>query len=176
MAVEAQMPSARRWIWTAIGVVAVAVASFELGTRVAAPPAAPSERIAADVAALRAALDRYRADHGWYPCDPERDYNRSGRADLLSLQLIAFTRDDGKPSERRDAEFRFGPYLAEIPADALAGSRHVAIDQVRARTLRQLQADVAADNGAGGWYYEVRTGFVVPNHGRGRAPRLAGFH
>jgi hypothetical protein len=160
----------RRWIWSVAALATCAALAFELGTRAAAPPAAT--RLEDDLVMLRAAVSRYREDHGFYPCDPERDYNRDGRADVLRLQLTGFTRDDGKPSEQRDAEYRFGPYLAAVPA--LAGSRRFVVDQARCRTLARLAADVRADNGAGGWYYEARTGFVVPNRGRGRAPQLAG--
>jgi hypothetical protein len=160
----------RRWIWNAAALALCAGVSFELGTRATPPP--PAARLESDLVALRAALSRYHDEHGFYPCDPERDYNRDGRADLLRLQLTGFTRDDGKPSERRDAEYRFGPCMAEIPA--LAGSRQFVVDQARSRTLVRLAADVRADIGTGGWYYEARTGFVVPNQGRGRAPRLAG--
>jgi hypothetical protein len=167
------MPDARRWIWSAVATAAIAVGAFELGARTAMPAVPTVERDAAHVVALRAALGRYRADHGWYPCDAERDYNRSGREDILQLQLTAFTRDDGRPARVRDAEYRFGPYLPAVPADPVTGSRRIVIDAVRARTLAHLHADVAADNGAGGWYYEVRTGTVVANRGRGRAPQRA---
>lgn len=165
------MSTKRRRIWSAVTAAALAVVSFEFGTRAATAPIPESERLAHDVAQLRAALERYRDDHGFYPCDPERDYNRSGREDLLRLQLTGFTRDDGKPSETADAEYRFGPYLATIPGDARSGSSRIVIDAVRARTHARLTADVTADNGAGGWYYEVRTGLVVANLGRGRAPQ-----
>lgn len=160
----------RRWIWNAAMLALCVALAFELGTRTSAPP--PAARLEHDLVTLRAAISRYHADHGFYPCDPERDYNHDGWPDLLRLQLTGFTRDDGKPAERRDGEYRFGPYLGEIPA--LSGSRRFVVDQARSRTLARLAADVRADNGAGGWYYEARTGFIVPNHGRGRAPQLAG--
>ena len=164
----------RQVLWTSVALVAVAVASLLAGMRLAAPAAhQPAARLAQDVAALRGALDRYHGDHGWYPCDPERDYNSAGKADLLRRQLTEFTRDDGKPSARRDAAYCLGPYLREFPADALHGSRAVVVDQDQARALSRLAADVAAGNGAGGWYYEAHTGNMVPNHGAGRAPRLA---
>jgi hypothetical protein len=132
-----------------------------------------AEVIRARAQLLDVAIERYRADHGWYPCDAERDYNNTGREDLLHRQLTEFTRDDGKPSATADAEYRFGPYLSEVPADPVTGSRRIVIDGTRARTWRRLHADVGAGNGGGGWYYEVRTGAFVANHGRGRAPRLA---
>ncbi len=168
------MRQARQILWTGLGFVAVAVASLLLGMRLATPPVPHTgERVAHDVALLHDALDRYRADHGWYPCDPERDYNSAGNDDLLRRQLTGFTRDDGKPSMRRDGAYCLGPYLRDFPADALHGSRAVVIDQDQARALTRFTADVAAGNGAGGWYYEARTGNVTINDGRGRARRPA---
>jgi len=166
------MRQARQILWTSLGFVTVAVASLLAGMHLAAPVAPQTgERVARDVALLRDALDRYRADHGWYPCDPARDYNSAGNSDLLRRQLTEFTRDDGKPSARHDGAYCLGPYLRNFPADALYGSRAVVIDQDQARALTRFAADVAAGNGAGGWYYEVRTGNVTVNDGRGRAPR-----
>jgi hypothetical protein len=164
------MRQARQVLWTSLGFVTVAVASLLAGMYLAAP-AAPrtDERLAHDVALLRDALDRYRADHGWYPCDAERDYNSAGNAALLRRQLTEFTRDDGKPSARHDGEYRLGPYLRNFPADARHGSRAVVIDQDQARALTRFTADVSAGNGAGGWYYEARTGNITANDGRGRA-------
>lgn len=178
------MRGLRRILWTATAAAVLAGGSFLLGLRAGTPaPVRAEARLAQqaqDLAALQAALEAYRADHGWYPGDPERDFNSSGRVELLRRQLTEFTRDDGRPSPRRDAQYCFGPYLREIPADPRTGSRHVILDQVRGRSLSLLRRDVEAGNGAGGWYYEVRTGNVVVNHGRGRAggpgtPRLAAF-
>lgn len=134
--------------------------------RLSSPPAAVSEP--APVAALRQALEGYRADHGWYPGDPDRDWNSDGRADLLVRQLTEFTRDDGRPADQRDPDYCFGPYLRELPREPHTGSGAIVLDQDHARSLSRLRADVAAGTGRGGWYYEARTGNIVPNHGRAR--------
>lgn len=127
------------------------------------------------LAILRDALDRYRNDHGWYPADPDNDYNSDGRSDLLVKQLTWFTRDDGKPSDQRDSEFCFGPYLRDFPAEMSSGSCAVVLDQDRARALSRLRDDVATGSGDGGWYYEARTGNIVANWGRGPRSRYARF-
>jgi len=164
------MRGLRRILWTATAAAVLAAGSFLLGLRAGTPaPVRAEAQLVQDLAALQSALEAYRADHGWYPGDPERDFNSAGRAELLRRQLTEFTRDDGRPAPRRDAQYCFGPYLREIPADPQTGSRHVILDQVRGRSLALLRRDVEAGNGAGGWYYEVRTGNVVANHGRGRA-------
>ena len=134
-----------------------------------------SEELERQLAALRQALDRYRDDRGWYPGDPDRDYNSDGRPEILVRQLTWFTRDDGKPSDRRDADYCFGPYLHDFPMDPLSGSRAVALDQDRARALSRLRDDVAAGGGRGGWYYEARTGNIVANYGRGSRALYARF-
>jgi|CXWL01.1.fsa_nt_gi hypothetical protein len=169
------MRGLRRVIWSVAAAVALAGGSFSLGMHVASPAAPRADaQLGPDLAGLRGALERYHADRGWYPGDPDRDYNDSGRMDLLRRQLTEFTRDDGRPAPRRDAEYCFGPYLREFPADPRTGSRQVILDQNRSRSLALLHQDVEAGNGAGGWYYEVRTGNIVLNHGRGRAGAIAG--
>jgi len=115
---------------------------------------------------LRRAIDRYRDDHGWYPADPSKDFNSDGDPEVLKRQLTWFTRDDGKPADRRDADYRFGPYLREFPVEPRSGSQVLIVDQDRARALSRLRADLAAGNGSGGWYYEAQTGNIEPNWGR----------
>lgn len=171
------MRGIRRILWSALAATVLAGVSFQLGMRAAQPaPSRAEAQLARDLAGLQAALEQYHADHGWYPGDPERDFNSSGRADLLRRQLTEFTRDDGRPSPRRDAQYCLGPYLREIPADPWSGSRRVILDQVRGRSLALLRQEVQAGNGAGGWYYEVRTGNIVANLGRGRVPAVRRPH
>ena len=154
---------------------AVTVGSLLAGMRLALPPEPTEASLAQNLTELRAALEHYRADHGWYPGDPDRDFNSDGRSDLLRRQLTTFTRDDGKPADRRDLQFCFGPYLREIPPDPASGSRAVVLDQDRERPLDCLRQDVQEGSGRGGWYYEPRTGNVVANHGRGRMALYARF-
>lgn len=174
------MRGVRRLLSTVLAAAVLAAGSFLLGMRTAMPAAPRAEaQLTEDLAALRAALERFHADHGWYPGDPERDYNSSGRTELLRRQLTEFTRDDGRPAPRRDAEYTFGPYLRDFPADPWTGSRRLILDQSRSRSLALLRQEVEAGNGGGGWYYEARTGNIVANFGRGRAasshPRFATF-
>jgi hypothetical protein len=143
-------------------------------TRVDATAQAPAG-LEQQLESLRAALDRYYEDHGWYPADPEKDYNSDGRVDLFVEQLTWFTRDDGKPSDHRDSEFRFGPYLRDFPAELSSRSGDIVLDQHQARALSRLRDDVAAGSGRGGLYYEARTGNVVANWGRGPRSCYARF-
>jgi hypothetical protein len=154
---------------------AIAVSSLLTGMQLALPPEPAEATLGRNLSELRQALDEYRAEHGWYPADPDRDYNSDGDADLLRRQLTSFTRDDGKPADRRDAQYCFGPYLRDIPLDPASGSRAVAVDQDRERPLERLRQDVQRGHGRGGWYYEPRTGNVVANHGRGGTALYARF-
>jgi len=154
---------------------AVATGSLLAGMHLGLPPEPPEASLGRNLAELRVALERYRADHGWYPADPDRDYNSDGRPELLRRQLTTFTRDDGKPADERDSQHCFGPYLREIPPDPATGSRTVVIDQARERSLERLRRDIQRGGGRGGWYYEPRTGNLVANHGRGRMALYARF-
>ena len=173
------MPRSGRPAWIAgAALIAAAVVSLLPWAARLAPRATGSRASAAleeRLTTLRQALDLYRDDHGWYPGDPDKDYNSDGRTDLLVRQLTWFTRDDGKPCEYRDADYCFGPYLRDFPIDPVSGSRALVLDQDRARALSRLRSDVAAGDGHGGWYYEARTGNVVANYGRGPQTRLAQF-
>jgi hypothetical protein len=163
----------RRHIYTALAFVVVAVASLLFGMRLSRPAGDSMPGTAVANAALQQALEAYRADHGWYPGDPDRDWNSDGSPDVLRRQLTGFTRDDGKPAEQRDAQFCFGPYLREIPAEPRSGSGAIVVDQDGARALARLRRDVAVAGARRGWYYEARTGNVVAN---GVPPaRHAGF-
>jgi len=69
-----------------------------------------------NISLLREALDLYREDHGWYPCDPERDWNRVGDGETFKQQLTRYTNAHGEPSAERNRDFRFGPYLRSWPS------------------------------------------------------------
>lgn len=153
----------RRDIYTGLGFVVVAASALLAGMHLSRPASDAMQATAAANAALQHAVEAYRADHGWYPGDPDRDWNSDGNPDILRLQLTGFTRDDGKPAEQRDAQFCFGPYLRQVPTEARSGSGAIVVDQVGARALTRLRRDVASGNARGGWYYEARTGNVVAN-------------
>ena len=119
----------------------------------------------ANVAALRDAVNMYTIDHGWPPCSP-RDYNRHGDPDLLARQLTSFTSARGEPNEQGSPEFCFGPYLEEIPRETMGKSARFEVDLDNERTHRALTEAVSRGDGAGGWYYEARSGIVVANVGQ----------
>lgn len=117
------------------------------------------------VVALRTALDAYHADHGFYPGAPG-DANSAGDPQMLVRQLTQFTDAAGNPSPTADDRHRFGPYLAAFPAEAITGSREVTVDTASKRLLPEVARAVEASSARGGWFYEAKSGVVVPNLGR----------
>jgi general secretion pathway protein G len=126
---------------------------------------AKENALKANVAVLREALDLYRADHGWYPADPDRDYNKKGDAEVLAFQLLGFTNDEGEPSEKKTTEFRFGPYLRKWPAEPLTDTQDIVVDNKSESMLTLLAEKVAKGDGKGGWYYEPKSGNICANLG-----------
>ncbi|MFH1680125.1 MAG: type II secretion system protein [Candidatus Eisenbacteria bacterium] len=116
---------------------------------------------------LREALDLYREDHGWYPCDPLEDWNRAGDPETLKLQLTGYTNESGKPSASRSPEHPFGPYLSSWPVEPVSGSGQVAVDRTNKRIFDRMADLVAVGSGEGGWHYEPRSGNICANLGNG---------
>jgi len=114
---------------------------------------------------IRDALEGYAADHGWYPCSPH-DFNREGDPETLVRQLTGFTDRTGRPSAQQSGDFCFGPYLRAFPAEPITGTRRVAIDLESERTTRSISQRIATSDARGGWFYEARSGTVLPNLGR----------
>lgn len=117
-------------------------------------------------ALISEAIDSYRADHGWYPCDPARDWNGSGNPANLVRQLTEHTDAAGRPSVERTESAKFGPYLPSLPPEPVSGLAKVTVDGIAERTLGDLGAAAAGGEGRGGWRYEVRSGHVVADLGR----------
>jgi prepilin-type N-terminal cleavage/methylation domain-containing protein len=128
-----------------------------------------------NVGLLREALDLYRADHGWYPCDPERDWNRSGDPETMQEQLLRYTDASGEPSEVRDAMHRFGPYLRKWPIDPFTRTGALRIDAGMKSIFNRMADRVSTGPGTGGWFYEPRSGNICANLGRTYPTELAHY-
>jgi prepilin-type N-terminal cleavage/methylation domain-containing protein len=135
---------------------------------------AKESTLKSNVAGLREALNLYRADHGWYPCDP-RDHNKAGNASTFMLQLTQYTDEDGKPSKSRTKVYRFGPYLKKWPNDPVTGLGDVTINTKDERILSEVSKAVSKTAGKGGWYYEAKSGNIVANFGKDYPTAYAGF-
>lgn len=128
-----------------------------------------------NVATLREALDLYRADHGWYPGDPVKDWNKNGNATNLMNQLMQFTDATGKPSTKRTTSYRFGPYLKQWPEDPFSNLTTLTIDKNNEELLGTMADRVAKGNGKGGWYYQSKSGNICPNLGKAYPDDYAHF-
>jgi type II secretory pathway pseudopilin PulG len=124
---------------------------------------------------LREAFDLYKVDHGWYPCDPEKDWNRSGDPEALKHQLLDFTDARGEPSKTRTPACRFGPYLTKWPVEPVSRSGAITIDPSGFSLFDRMADRVAVGEGAGGWHYEPRSGNVCANLGNGFPTELAHY-
>ncbi|MDZ7374669.1 MAG: hypothetical protein ONB23_11960 [candidate division KSB1 bacterium] len=139
--------------------LAFAVVGVAFGLREQARERARRKAIAeANLSALRAALEAYRNDHGFYPCSPG-DANRSADPVLFRRQLTWYTDRTGNVSRVPDSCFRFGPYLPSFPPNPYAsrgrreGSMAVWIDTGATSAPDPPKASV-------GWFYDPRTGEI----------------
>jgi type II secretory pathway pseudopilin PulG len=117
-----------------------------------------------NVAKLRIAIARYYQDHGFFPCCRGAGAP-GGDATVFEQQLEWYTDAQGRVSREKTVEFRFGPYIDELPAESLTGSPRIVIDSTSERTLPSLAAAISGGAGDGGWYYEAKSGNLVANLG-----------
>ena len=128
-----------------------------------------------NVATLREAVDLYRADHGWYPCDAVKDWNKAGNGVNFVYQLMQFTDATGKPAKTRTSTYRFGPYLKHWPEDPFTEVGTVAVDRTRDEILSEMSLRVGKGTGKGGWYYQRKSGNVCANLGKAYPPDYSEF-
>ncbi|RPJ45792.1 MAG: hypothetical protein EHM19_04960 [Candidatus Latescibacterota bacterium] len=127
------------------------------------------------VGLLREALDLYRADHGFYPCDTAKDWNRDGDPEIFVRQLLEYTDSTGAPSPDRSGDHRYGPYLRKWPVEPFSRSAALRIDAGNKSIFARMAERVALGNGEGGWHYEPRSGNICANLGRAYPTELAHF-
>ena len=135
---------------------------------------AKEESLKGNVAVLREALDLFKADHGWYPCDPS-DWNSAGNATYFARQLVEFTNSAGKPSKTKSTSYKYGPYLKKFPEDPVSGLNTVYIDSKKERIFGELAKAVSKGSGKGGWYYEALSGNICGNLGKTFPSDYAGY-
>jgi prepilin-type N-terminal cleavage/methylation domain-containing protein len=149
-----------------IGVLATVVVMNMKGSETGAKEA----KLKANLTVFREALIAYNADHGFFPCSPN-DWNSGGNETWFKRQLTWYTRADGHASQTKSDDYRFGPYLQEFPENPFYTGNNpsvattVSIDKTNECLLETLKAAVAGGSGDYGWYYEAKSGNVVPNMG-----------
>lgn len=128
-----------------IGVIAaIAVPRISRGARGASESA-----MRADLAAIRASIDLYAAEHnGIFPA-----------VATFEAQVTTFTDSLGGTSITKDVTHKYGPYLRRIPGLPIAGTGGI-------MGGAQDDSGVAASDGVGiGWLYNEVIGEATPNTG-----------
>ena len=149
-----------------IGILATVVIMNMRGSETGAKEA----KLKANLATFREALVAYHSDHGFFPCTTN-DWNYSGNETNFKRQMTWFSNAKGNVSKNRTEDYRFGPYLQEFPTNPFyegtdpSKGQYVYIDRSKDRILQALKKDVADGYGNYGWYYESKSGNVVPNLG-----------
>ena len=135
---------------------------------------AKESALRSNIAGLREAVDMYRVDHGWFPCDPQ-DYNKGGDGAMFVRQLTEYTSESGRPSKKKTTTYHYGPYLKKFPEDPMTGLPDVKVDTSNERLLSDLAKAINKSSGSGGWYYEAKSGNIVANLGKDYPKTYAGF-
>lgn len=131
---------------------------------------AKETKLKANLSLLRQALVAYHSDHGHFPCTTN-DANYRGSETTFKRQLTWFTDEDGRVSEKRTEEYRFGPYLQEFPDNPFFEGTNesiasdVQIDTRGDQVLSALKEKVAKGGKNSGWYYQAKSGNILANLG-----------
>ncbi|WP_306392952.1 type II secretion system protein [Telluria beijingensis] len=151
---------------------AIAIPQFSAATSDAQQSAAD-----ANLAAVRNAIELYRAQHAGnvYPglkassggadCTGVKGTGELNTEQAFKDQLTYASNKDGQTCSIADDNFRYGPYLRQgIPVDPFGNSADVAIQTTGAN----LVADAAAT--AKGWKFDTKSGQFILNKAADQAP------
>lgn len=141
-----------------IGIIAaIAVPRISRGAK-----GATQSAVRGDVAALRAAIDLYAAEHnGVFPGKNKADGTAGGTAADMISQLSSFSDINGKTGAyNASTGIIYGPYLRNgmppLPIGANAGSTDVLFDTTNS-------PPAIAEGGGEGWVYNPNTGEIRAN-------------
>lgn len=134
-----------------VGLIITMLASMAIPRIAQGSSRAQASTLRGDLAVLRKAILMYAAEHNnEFPDSSDEQ---------VTAQLTMYTDVSGVTSATRSGLFRFGPYLAAIPAlpcGKQAGSSAILID--KDNSPPQPNVSVSA-----GWVYNPTTGEIVPN-------------
>jgi general secretion pathway protein G len=124
----------------------------------------------ATLANMRAAIDLYQQQHGFYPSAvaasgascPRAGAAGTGAADSVQAfveQMAMYTDASGKACATSDDNFKYGPYIknAALPRNPFTTSNTLLISTAGAPGM-------ASSSTAGGWKFDNRTGQFIADH------------
>ncbi len=132
------------------------------------------QALKSNLTVTRQALDVYKSDHGWYPCETG-DWNAAGNSANFIRQMTEYTSAAGAPSTTRTVVFKYGPYLKKWPAEPISKLTTCTVDIVNERLLTTLGNTVSTSAAVGGWYYEAKSGNFCANLGSTFPPEYAKY-
>jgi general secretion pathway protein G len=124
----------------------------------------------ANLAAMRSAIELYKAQHnGVYPgdnaanggtCAATKGTGTAGTAQSFMDQLLMASDANGNTCSVADTTFKFGPYLRKgIPADPIKKKGSV-VGEIAVTTTG---VPIAPSADTGGWAYDTKSGQIVMN-------------
>lgn len=137
-------------VFVTLGFVVLVAAMF--GPQLTSAAGNRRETILADqLRYIRTQIMVYRAHHnGVAPGYPRGDVTAQPTAEVFVEQMTRYTNADGNTSDRHSRDFRFGPYLTEVPANSISGSRYIEI-------IADETPFPSASRGTGDWLYKPAT-------------------
>lgn len=106
---------------------------------------------------LRTQIYVYRAEHnGVPPGYPRGDQSYVPTEEILIAQLTQYTNAAGDTSPAPTDEYRFGPYLEQIPVNPINNSSEI-------RFITSKESFPAKPTGEQGWVYQPSTGLLSAN-------------
>ncbi|HRX83815.1 MAG TPA: prepilin-type N-terminal cleavage/methylation domain-containing protein [Phycisphaerae bacterium] len=140
-----------------IGIIAaIAVPRISRGAK-----GATESAVRGDLAALRAAIDLYAAEHnGVFPGQHKNDGSAGGAASDAVDQLTKYSDINGKTGDYSATDgIVYGPYLRNgmppLPVGANVGSTDIVFSTASPPTV--------AEGGGEGWAYNQTTGQIIAN-------------
>lgn len=157
----------------AIVLVSIAAALIAHGLR-STPEVQQEQLLRSRLEMVRSAISAYQYDHGFYP-GSSQDWGYPLSDAQLREKLSSFTDHKGVPSPTPSHRFKYGPYLATMPAEPYSNSASLQWALQERRPLAELVGEVTGSQAEGGWYYAPESGSVLANLGREYPQHLAGF-
>lgn len=141
-----------------IVIAVLGVTASSMGPRwTQADTPAPEIILADQLALMRTQILVYRAQHhGRPPGFPNGDLHATPDYQTFVAQMTSYTNGRGKTSASADRDFRFGPYLHDVPMNPFNQSASI-------RFIGAGETFPTSPAGDAGWFYQPSTGALCAN-------------